>query len=191
MGTQRRDLPVRTRRGLCRVAWALLVLPATACSHFGGDGTYYGYYYAWRDTGSRVRFSKSSGIITAEPAVATTIEVSLEMRPDDTVTITQIASSDATEVTVAPDSLTFTVDNFDTPQTLTLTGVDDFVADGPQRYSIRFGPTQSTDAFYARSPIGELTGQRRGRRGHQCESDRRTHHHGSRRDVHLHRRAQQ
>ena len=44
-----------------------------------------------------------------------------------------ISSSDVTEGTVAPSSVTFTGGNWNVAQTITVTGVDDAIADGDDR----------------------------------------------------------
>ena len=46
---------------------------------------------------------------------------------------------------MAPSSLTFSTANWGTPQTVTLTGVDDSVQDGDVAYAIITGPAVSTD----------------------------------------------
>ena len=50
-----------------------------------------------------------------------------------------LSSSDTTEGTVAPATLTFTAANWNTPQTVTVTGVDDDLDDGDVAYSDRDG----------------------------------------------------
>ncbi len=55
----------------------------------------------------------------------------LNTQPTVDVTIA-LSSSDTTEGTVGPASLTFTNANWDTPQTVTVTGVDDAAVDGPR-----------------------------------------------------------
>ena len=47
-----------------------------------------------------------------------------------------VSSSDSSEGTVSPSTLPFTQNNFDTPQTVTVTGVDDSNSDGHQHYGI-------------------------------------------------------
>jgi hypothetical protein len=47
-----------------------------------------------------------------------------------------LSSSDTTEGTVGPASLTFTTANWQTPQTVTVTGADDALVDGPITYTI-------------------------------------------------------
>src|SRR5678815_4171316 len=48
----------------------------------------------------------------------------------------------------SPALLTFTTGNWQTPQTVTVTGVDDAVVDGPITYTIMTAPAVSTDANY-------------------------------------------
>lgn len=76
-----------------------------------------------------------AGLATSEPNVADTFTVRLETEPLGNVTL-NITSSDGTEATVAPSTLTFTPGNFNAPQTVTVTGVNDVVVDGPQTYTI-------------------------------------------------------
>ncbi len=49
---------------------------------------------------------------------------------------------------MAPASLTFTNANWNTDQTVTVTGVSDLLADGDVAYSIILGATASTDLIY-------------------------------------------
>ena len=57
-----------------------------------------------------------------------------------------LSSSDTTEGTVSPASLTFTPANWNAPQTVTVTGVNDAVDDGDIAYTIVTAPATSTDA---------------------------------------------
>ncbi len=61
--------------------------------------------------------------------------VVLESRPTADVSI-GLTSSDTDGGTVSPDSLTFTPDNWDTAQTVTVTGIDDSEGDGSADYTI-------------------------------------------------------
>src|SRR5206468_1861289 len=54
-----------------------------------------------------------------------------------------------TEGTVSPASVTFTAANWNTPQTVTVTGVDDFVDDGDIAYTIVTAAATSTDGNYS------------------------------------------
>src|SRR5439155_1609915 len=53
------------------------------------------------------------------------------------------------EGTVSPASLTFTSGNWNTAQTVTVTGVDDFGVDGAVAYTIVTAGATSTDAGYS------------------------------------------
>jgi hypothetical protein len=76
-----------------------------------------------------------SGLVTSEAGWTATFDVALTAIPVSDVTIA-ISSLDEDEGTVAPAELTFTPDNWDQPQTATVTGVDDDVRDGPVAYVI-------------------------------------------------------
>src|SRR5207249_787637 len=59
-----------------------------------------------------------------------------------------LSSSDLTEGTVAPVSVTFTSANWNVAQTVTVTGVDDLVEDGNIAYSIVTVSAGSSDGGY-------------------------------------------
>src|SRR5438132_1713999 len=59
-----------------------------------------------------------------------------------------LSSSNTAEGTVSPASVTFTSANWNTPQTVTVTGVNDFVADGNIAYTIVTAAATSADANY-------------------------------------------
>src|SRR5436309_2452114 len=73
--------------------------------------------------------------------------MALTTQPTANVTI-GLSSSDLTEGTVAPASLTFTPENWNTAQTVTVTGVDDFAVDGDVAYTIVTAAATSTDGSY-------------------------------------------
>lgn len=91
--------------------------------------------------------SPTSGLTTAETGASATFSVKLAAAPTSPVTL-PLSSSDATEGTVSAASLTFTSANWNTPQTVTITGVDDAVADGTVAYSVVTGAATSSDARY-------------------------------------------
>ena len=64
--------------------------------------------------------------VTVDEARTGTYTVSLEGRPTATVTV-DLVSADSTVATVSPPALTFTTSNYSTPQTVTVTGVNDSV----------------------------------------------------------------
>ena len=71
----------------------------------------------------------------------------LNSKPTANVTIA-ITSSNTAEGTVSVSTLTFTPANWNTPQTVTVTGVNDQVDDGDVAYSILTAPAVSTDPTY-------------------------------------------
>src|SRR5438874_10453562 len=82
----------------------------------------------------------------------------------------RLPSSDLTEGTVSPASLTFTSGNWNTAQTVTVTGVDDFAADGAVAYTIVTAAAISTDPGYsgrdrADVEVSDIEDDREGVRG--------------------------
>lgn len=68
---------------------------------------------------------------TIESGTTATFTVVLTAQPTDDIVL-NISSADIGEVTVSPSTLTFTNANWETPQQITLTGVDDMLFDGNQ-----------------------------------------------------------
>lgn len=88
-----------------------------------------------------------SGRTTSETGVTAAFSVVLDTQPTANVTIA-LSSSDATEGTLSPVSVTFTRTNWNTPQIVTVTGIDDFVDDGNVAYTIVTVPATSADPNY-------------------------------------------
>lgn len=84
---------------------------------------------------------------TTEDGGDTSFTVKLTTAPTADVVIS-VTSSDATEGTVSTSSLTFTPANWNTPQTVTVTGVDDNLVDGKVYYSVRLSSAVSADPVY-------------------------------------------
>ena len=79
---------------------------------------------------------RSGGSTTvAETGSTDTFTVVLTKGPLTDVVLS-VASSDTGEATVSAGTLTFTNGNWDTPQTVTITGVDDDLVDGSQTTTI-------------------------------------------------------
>jgi hypothetical protein len=90
--------------------------------------------------------SPSSGLVTTEAGGTATFQLTLSSQPTANVSVA-VSSSDTTEGTVAPATVTFTTANWNVAQTVTVTGVDDLVADGTIAYAVQMSAT-STDAGY-------------------------------------------
>jgi hypothetical protein len=84
---------------------------------------------------------------TNESGLTASFTVILNSAPTANVTI-PISSSNIAEGTVSATSLTFTPANYNTPQTITVTGVNDLVADGDINYNIVTGNASSSDSNY-------------------------------------------
>ncbi|MCP3868501.1 MAG: hypothetical protein GY703_10465 [Gammaproteobacteria bacterium] len=89
----------------------------------------------------------TTGLITTEEGEQTTFSVVLDYQPSAEVSIL-LSSSDTTEGTVNPDSLTFNPDNWDTPQSVTVTGVSDGLDDGDTAFFISTAPASSSDPLF-------------------------------------------
>src|SRR5262249_19187189 len=77
-----------------------------------------------------------------------TFKVALTTPPKANVTI-PVSSSNSAEGRASMTSVTFTPANWNVPQTITVTGMDDSVVDGNKSYSIILGAATSSDPDYA------------------------------------------
>jgi hypothetical protein len=93
----------------------------------------------------------TKGLVTTESGGQAFFSVVLNSAPASDVVIA-LSSSDKTIGTVAPASLKFTSDNWSAPQTVTVTGVNNDVADGNHPFEITVGPLQSDDKSFAKLP---------------------------------------
>jgi hypothetical protein len=91
--------------------------------------------------------SGTNSLVTAEDGQQATFTVNLLTKPAADVTI-NLSSTVTAEGTVSPSSLTFNPTNWAAPQTVTITGVDDALVDGPQPYTIVISAATSTDPEY-------------------------------------------
>jgi len=88
-----------------------------------------------------------SGLVTDENGGTAAFTVVLDSQPGADVTIA-LASSNTAEGTVAPAPLVFASANWNVAQTVTVTGVADFLTDGDVAYSVLLDPATSADAGY-------------------------------------------
>ncbi|KAH3742736.1 calcium-binding protein [Pelomyxa schiedti] len=84
---------------------------------------------------------------TSESGSSVTFICKLQCLPQASVVI-PLDVSDTTEATINPTSLTYTILNWNIFQTVTVTGLDDFYADGNVSYNIKAVPTSSSDPLY-------------------------------------------
>ena len=88
-----------------------------------------------------------SGLVTTEAGGNAQFTVVLSQQPSADVAI-NLSSSDSTEGNVSTGTLTFTSSNWNTPQTVTIFGTNDFVVDGNIAYTIILDPAISSDPLY-------------------------------------------
>jgi len=100
-----------------------------------------------------VSIIETGGTNVAEGGATDTYDIVLNSQPTANVTINTI--SDA-QVNTAPASVTFTPANWATPQTVTVTAVDDLVAEGPHVGIVTHTVT-TTDGVYAPLPVASVT----------------------------------
>ncbi|HTL36169.1 MAG TPA: hypothetical protein VL326_23720 [Kofleriaceae bacterium] len=94
-----------------------------------------------------VTVTPGSGLATTEAAGTDTFQVVLQSAPTANVTFA-VSSTDTTEATASTTQLLFTPQNWMTPQVVTVTGVNDFVVDGAQPFTITLGAATTTDPIY-------------------------------------------
>jgi hypothetical protein len=100
------------------------------------------------DDHAGVTVTPTSGLVTTEAGGTATFTIALTSQPTFDVTI-PVHSSNPAEGTVSPAGLTFTPDSWNIVQTVTVTGADDAVADGPQTFAVVTEPAVSLDPVYA------------------------------------------
>jgi hypothetical protein len=84
---------------------------------------------------------------TSEAGLTATFTISLTSQPIAAISIAVI-STDLTEGTVNPASVNFTPLNWNIPQTVTVSGLDDPNTDGNITYTIQLGPITGGDSLY-------------------------------------------
>ena len=107
-------------------------------------------------TTAGVKIDPKDGLMTSEDALTTTFSVSLISKPEANVTLT-LASSNEAEGTIDISELIFTPDNWNIPQSVTITGQNDDEKDGDIQYTIDFANAVSDDPHYSNLPLDKLT----------------------------------
>jgi predicted transcriptional regulator len=108
------------------------------------------------DDSPGVSVTESDGsTTTTETGDGDSFTVALNTQPSSDV-VASVVSSDTGEVTVTPAQLTFTASNWNTAQTVTVTGVDDTIIDGTQNTTITLAVVDaSSDDGY--DPVVDVT----------------------------------
>ncbi|HEY0109963.1 MAG TPA: Calx-beta domain-containing protein, partial [Fibrella sp.] len=104
-----------------------------------------------------ITVTPTTGLVTTESGGKATFTVRLDSQPTDNVAI-GISTPFASEVSVAPATLLFTPQNYNVAQTVTVTGLNDQVIDGPRTFVIVTSPANSTDPVYDGLNAGDVVG---------------------------------
>ena len=86
-------------------------------------------------------------LVTTTSGGQTSFQIQLNSQPTGTVTV-PLRVSNPSEATISPSSLTFTPDNWNVPQTVTLTGQDDPNNTGSVEFYVYVGQATSNDPSY-------------------------------------------
>ncbi len=97
--------------------------------------------------GPGIVVTPTQGLVITEAGGTDSFTVVLKTQPAADVSIA-LSSSDTSEGTVSPASLTLTAANWNVPQAVTVTGVDDALIDGDVAYTILLAPAASADPAY-------------------------------------------
>ncbi len=92
---------------------------------------------------------------TSESGIQSTFTIVLNTQPSADVNIS-LNSNDVTEGTIVVSNLNFNSVNWKTPQTITVTGVNDVLVDGNIAYQIVTGNTSSTDLNYNNIVVADV-----------------------------------
>jgi hypothetical protein len=103
-----------------------------------------------------ITVNPTAGLTTGESGTKANFAVVLNTQPLADVTI-GLNSDNVAEGTVSTNSLTFTPANWNTPQQVTVTGVEDSIADGDIDYKIVTGAAVSTDANYNNRDVADVS----------------------------------
>jgi subtilisin family serine protease len=91
--------------------------------------------------------SAADNAVTTEAGGASSFSIVLASQPSHTVTI-PLSSSDSSEGSVSVGSVSFSPSNWNLPQTIFVTGIDDSLSDGDQLWRVITAPAISTDPLY-------------------------------------------
>ena len=139
-------------RGNIYLAWDFVgsvVLPnGDTYTNVDADGILIRDFYVLKlNLAAGITVRPSVNLVTTEAGGSASFDIVLDKQPAADVTI-DLSSSNAAEGTATPGSLTFTPLNWNVPQTVTVTGVDDSSLDGDVTYSILTASATSSDPDY-------------------------------------------
>ena len=105
------------------------------------------------DDAPNITVTPDTGISVTEAGDQAILSFQLEIQPTDDVTIGLVYDTDALQI--VPDSLLFSPQDFGTPQTVTVSAIDDLLAEGLHFSGIHLAVV-SNDPLYHESAIDEI-----------------------------------
>ena len=103
-----------------------------------------------------ILINPTSGLVTTETGGTDKFTIKLNSQPTADVKI-DLSSNNVAEGVISSQTVTFNSTNWNQTQTVTITGVDDRVADGNKTYSIITAPAVSTDRNYSGLNAADVT----------------------------------
>ena len=95
-----------------------------------------------------ITVTETNGVTAPVESTTDRLDITLASKPLADVTLS-ITSSDTSEITVSPSSLTFSSGNYTTAQQVTLNAIQDNLIDGNTNPTITFAVSSTVDAGYA------------------------------------------
>src|SRR5688572_5515622 len=94
-----------------------------------------------------ITVTPTSGLVSTEDGGTATFTIKLDSSPGPVGASIGLSSSDASEGTISPTSVSFSNGNWDNPRTITITGIDDVLNDGNVGYTIITAPATSLGVY--------------------------------------------
>ncbi|MGA1824939.1 MAG: FG-GAP repeat domain-containing protein, partial [bacterium] len=130
------------------IAYDLIVGPAlSADTHYNGLDPDDVTVTNRNNDSARIKVYPESGLITSEDGSTDTFEIVLNSEPKKDVMLS-ISSDDKTEGLISPKNITFSPTDWNIPQIVTITGIDDNLVDRDVQYAIIIEPSLSNDQTY-------------------------------------------
>jgi len=98
----------------------------------------------------------TSSISVSETGSSANFTLKLKSEPTANVVLS-ISSSNTAEGVVSPSSLLFSRNNWNSPQTITVTGVDDYYDNGSTPFNIIVGSPSTSDTNYSAKPASTIS----------------------------------
>ena len=131
------------------VDWRVVLSPATGSdqAYLGLDPTDVGVTTLDDGDGAGLIASPSTGLLVDESGASDSFTLALQSEPTADVVV-DLTVGDPTEGVVSPTSLTFGPGDWQVPQTVTVTGLDDAVDDGDVTFAVLVDQLTSDDPAY-------------------------------------------